>query len=142
LKKLQPFLLIRLLQSSMTKGTRTEQRELIIGHSAKNDCCWYVSRSAGKPFGSSARDRRPKEKEETMRKAGVTDRQEKSKDDMLAEYRLDYSKARPNRFARKVRQGSRVVLLDPDVAAVFMTQDSVNDVLRALIRNMPSKIKP
>ena len=57
--------------------------------------------------------------------------------DMLPEYHFDYSKARPNRFAARIKPGSRVVTLDPDVAAVFSTPESVNAVLRALIETMP-----
>ncbi|MGH7172295.1 MAG: hypothetical protein ACRELG_18620 [Gemmataceae bacterium] len=57
--------------------------------------------------------------------------------DMLPEYRFDYSKARPNRFADRLKLGSRAVVLDPDVAAVFSTPESVNAVLRALIETMP-----
>jgi hypothetical protein len=56
---------------------------------------------------------------------------------MLPEYRFDYSKARPNRFASRLKRGSRAVVLDPDVAAVFSTTESVNTVLRALIETMP-----
>ena len=57
-------------------------------------------------------------------------------DDMLDEYDIDYSKARPNRFAERLAQ-TRTVELEPDVAAVFTTQDAVNGVLRALIQTMP-----
>ena len=57
---------------------------------------------------------------------------------MRTEYRFDYSKARPNRFAARMKVGSRAVVLDPDVAAVFSTPDSVNAVLRALIETMPA----
>jgi hypothetical protein len=56
--------------------------------------------------------------------------------DMLPEYNFDYSKARPNRFAKKVKPGSRAVLLDPDVAEVFATTESVNTLLRVLIGTM------
>jgi hypothetical protein len=58
---------------------------------------------------------------------------------MLPEYRFDYRKARPNRFAKQFKRGSRAVVLDPDVAAVFSTPDSVNTVLRALINSMPRR---
>lgn len=57
--------------------------------------------------------------------------------DMLPEYRFDYSKAKPNRFAAQLKRGNRAVILDPDVAAVFSTPESVNAVLRALIETMP-----
>ncbi len=59
--------------------------------------------------------------------------------DMLEEYRFDYRKARPNRFVAQIKPGSRAVVLDPDVAAVFSTPESVNTVLRALIETMPQK---
>jgi hypothetical protein len=58
-------------------------------------------------------------------------------EDLLPEYRLDYGKAPPNRFAAQLKRGSRAVVLDPDVASVFSTPESVNAVLRALIKTMP-----
>ncbi len=57
-------------------------------------------------------------------------------DDMLPEYDIDYSAARPNRFAARLAQ-TRTVELEADVAAVFTTQEAVNAVLRALIQTMP-----
>ena len=57
--------------------------------------------------------------------------------DIKAEYHFDYTKARPNRFAPTIAEGSRVVVLDPDIAKVFTSPDSVNAVLRALIATMP-----
>lgn len=57
-------------------------------------------------------------------------------DDMRAEYRLDYRKARPNRFAGRTKDRV-VVVLDPDISTVFTTPESVNTVLRALIDTMP-----
>ncbi len=58
-------------------------------------------------------------------------------EEMLAEYSLDHRKARPNRFAKRMQREHHVVLLDPDVAAVFTTPESVNKALRALISAMP-----
>lgn len=61
-----------------------------------------------------------------------------SDDELLAEYRFDYQKAKPNRFAvRTEMQKLMVVVLDEDVAKVFTTPESVNKVLRALIESMP-----
>ncbi len=57
-------------------------------------------------------------------------------DELKPEYDFDYSKAKPNRFAN-IPSGSRVVLLEPDVAEVFSTPEQVNAVLRALIATMP-----
>jgi hypothetical protein len=59
-------------------------------------------------------------------------------DELLADYRFDYKKAKPNRFAdRSEKQLLKVVVLDEDVAQVFTTPESVNKVLRALIESMP-----
>lgn len=57
----------------------------------------------------------------------------------MPEYRFDYRKARPNRFAARLKPGSRAVVLDPDAAAVFSTPEAVNAILRALIENLPQK---
>jgi hypothetical protein len=72
-----------------------------------------------------------------MKKTRRADEAPEPEQDMLPEYRFDYSKARPNRFAGRLKPGSRAVVLDPDVAAVFSTPESVNAVLRALIETMP-----
>ena len=53
------------------------------------------------------------------------------------EYCFDYSKARPNRFAATLSGEHSTVVLDPDVARVFKTPESVNRVLRALIETVP-----
>lgn len=58
-----------------------------------------------------------------------------SEDDVLPEYRFDYSKAKPNRFA--VSENQQVIILDADVAKVFANSEQVNSVLRALIATMP-----
>jgi hypothetical protein len=57
--------------------------------------------------------------------------------ELRPEYAFDYTKAKPNRFAGKVRSKSVVVLLDPDVSTVFKDGESVNTVLRTLIGAMP-----
>ena len=62
-------------------------------------------------------------------------------DELLPEYRFDYSKARPNRFASQTTSPQNTIALDPDVAAVFTTQEAVNAVLRALIQTMPQAIR-
>jgi hypothetical protein len=62
-----------------------------------------------------------------------------AEDELHQEYRFDYKKAKPNRFADQGDAARVVVVLDPDVSEVFQTPDSVNVVLRALIRSMPAK---
>jgi hypothetical protein len=56
------------------------------------------------------------------------------KDEMLPEYNLDYSQAKPNRFAAKYQQTQRTVVLDSDVAENFPSAESVNEALRFLVR--------
>ena len=57
--------------------------------------------------------------------------------DMQAEYRFDYKKAKPNRFAERMKDSPLVAVIDPDVAKVFTTAEAVNKALRALISAMP-----
>lgn len=73
-----------------------------------------------------------------MKKIRSADRKHSSVD-MLPHYHFDYRHARSNRFAARYKTGSRVVVLDPDVAKVFTTPESVNTVLRALLATMPTK---
>jgi hypothetical protein len=76
-----------------------------------------------------------------MKKATtVRDRQSQG-DSMRPEYRFDYAKARPNRFAGRVDRQQLVVLIDPDISQVFSTPESVNTALRALITAMPKPSK-
>ncbi len=65
----------------------------------------------------------------------------KTEDDkMLSEYRFEYAKAKPNRFAEQLSNQQITVVLDPDVAAVFHSSEAVNRVLRALIETMPYSV--
>ena len=59
--------------------------------------------------------------------------------EMAAEYRFDYKKAKPNRFASRMKNEPLIVMVDPDVAKVFTTSEEVNKALRALISAMPEK---
>jgi hypothetical protein len=72
-----------------------------------------------------------------MKKTKMPDAASSAPDDLLPEYRFDYRKARPNRFANRVDREKLVITLDPDVRKVFTTSESVNSVLRALIEAMP-----
>ena len=72
-----------------------------------------------------------------MKKVPARKSKRGTSDQLRDEYRFDYSKAKPNRFASRVDQSCVVVALDPDVSRVFTTPDAVNKVLRALIEAMP-----
>ena len=52
-------------------------------------------------------------------------------DDMLPEY--DFSNAVRGKYYERYRQGTNVVLLDPDVAEVFSNATAVNEALRLLV---------
>ena len=73
-----------------------------------------------------------------MSKALTHDETGGTSDELRDEYRFDYSRAKPNRFASRVDKGRLVVTLDPDVSDVFTTPEAVNKVLRALIEAMPT----
>jgi len=57
--------------------------------------------------------------------------------DMRDEY--DFSGGVRGKYAQRFREGSNVVVLDPDVAAEFTTTEQVNEALRALIKIRKSK---
>ncbi len=50
--------------------------------------------------------------------------------EMRVEY--DFSRGVRGKYARRYAEGTNVVVLEPDVAAVFPDTDAVNDSLRAL----------
>ena len=60
--------------------------------------------------------------------------------DMAPEYRFDYKKAKPNRFASRMKDEPLVVMIEPDIAKVFKSSEQVNKALRALISAMPDKL--
>lgn len=60
-------------------------------------------------------------------------------DELRKEYRFDYGRAKSNRFASRFEEGSVAVVLDPDVASVFRTSESVNALLRSLLAAIPQK---
>jgi hypothetical protein len=53
-------------------------------------------------------------------------------DEMLPEY--DLAGGIRGKYVNRYRQGTNVVLLDPDLAKVFTSSDAVNDALRELVR--------
>ncbi|MBZ5514688.1 MAG: hypothetical protein LAN62_07565 [Acidobacteriia bacterium] len=61
--------------------------------------------------------------------------------EMRREYQFDYRKARPNRFASLMKGGAVAVVLDPDVASVFHSPESVNSLLRSVINALPKHSK-
>jgi hypothetical protein len=54
-------------------------------------------------------------------------------DDVRPEYQFDYSQAKPNRFASRLKRPVVAVVLESDVAAVFDSSAKVNAQLRSAI---------
>jgi len=72
-----------------------------------------------------------------MKKIPVRKRRRSPEGPLRSEYRFDYSKSESNRFASKMLEGTVAIVLDPDVAAVFNSSQSVNAFLRSVISAMP-----
>lgn len=53
-------------------------------------------------------------------------------DEMLPEY--DLTGGVRGKYVERYREGTNVVLLDPDLAKVFTSSQAVNDALRELVR--------
>jgi len=56
----------------------------------------------------------------------------KTNDDVLPEY--DFSAGQRGKYAQRFAAGSNIVVLAPEVAAVFPDSAAVNDALRTLIK--------
>lgn len=69
----------------------------------------------------------------TMKKMLVRKRRQAKQKELSSEYRFDYSKSKPNRFAERMSGGVIAVVLEPDVAAVFRSSKTVNALLRSVI---------
>lgn len=57
--------------------------------------------------------------------------EQEQKEEMLEEY--DFSGGVRGKYYQRYKEGTNVVLLDPDVAEVFRDSESVNRALRELI---------
>ena len=73
-----------------------------------------------------------------MKKTLASKNRPVKEDTLRSEYRFDYSKSQPNRFASKMSKGTVAVVLEPDVAEIFRSSEVVNALLRSIIAAMPS----
>jgi len=74
-----------------------------------------------------------------MRKTSAPKKRRMAPDSLGREYRFDYSRAKPNRFAQEMSEPIITVVLEPDVAAVFKSSKAVNALLRSVIASMPER---
>ncbi len=59
---------------------------------------------------------------------------EKASDELRPEYDFDYSKAvRGKYYKQLIKEGSNVIVLDPDLAKSFSDSAAVNEALRSLL---------
>jgi hypothetical protein len=72
-----------------------------------------------------------------MRKTSNGKKHRILRDPLRKEYRFDYRRAKPNRFAENMSKDAVVVVLEPDVAAVFKSSEAVNALLRSVIAALP-----
>jgi hypothetical protein len=65
-------------------------------------------------------------------------------EDLRSEYVFDYSKAKKNPYAARLKGRTVAVVLEPDVAAAFPDSKAVNRQLRAVVRAVPrrSRVAP
>ena len=88
------------------------------------------------------RDGRKTSKASANRVTGPGKTRSANVDDLRDHYDLDYTKAKPNRFASRLSKDSIVVVLEPDVADVFRSSKAVNAFLRSAIAAMPEANQP
>ncbi len=69
--------------------------------------------------------------ERQQKKKGNTMKPISNDPDMLEEY--NFSKGIRGKYTGKYRKGTNVVVIDPDVAEFFPSNEAVNDALRSLI---------
>jgi len=62
-----------------------------------------------------------------------------SSDDLRPEYIFDYSKAKANPYAARLKGRTVAVVLEPDVAAAFPSSKAVNTQLRAVVAAVPRR---
>jgi len=116
-------------------------------HSFARSAGWFIPSGCGasplRPKAAQlecwARERQQEVSQMTMKKTS-SGRQSK-REEMRREYRFDYRKSLPNRFASLMKAGTVAVVLDPDVASVFRSPESVNSLLRSVIRARPKRTK-
>jgi hypothetical protein len=72
-----------------------------------------------------------------MKRASKTVRD--SLDDLRPEYHFDYSKAKKNPYAARLKGRTVAVVLEPDVAAAFPNPKAVNAQLRAVVAAVPRR---
>ncbi len=72
-----------------------------------------------------------------MKKTLARKKEQAKQEELRPEYRFDYRKSKPNRFAAKMSEDAIAVVLEPDIAAIFKSSKTVNELLRSIVSAMP-----
>ena len=59
--------------------------------------------------------------------------------EMREEY--DFSNGKPNPYAERMRCGSNLVLIDPELYAIFPGSEAVNEALRLIVKASAKAVK-
>jgi hypothetical protein len=98
----------------------------LLGFQHKNDCSLSHMQTVGIGQELSVRVLRPVKKGKSMKKT--------NSDELRPEYRRgDLGPGVRGKYFESYRKGTNLVLLSPDVAKAFPTENAVNDALRSLI---------
>lgn len=62
------------------------------------------------------------------------DSMKKADSDLELRAQYDFSGGVRGKYAARYQQGTNIVVLDPDVAAIFKTSEAVNDALREVAK--------
>jgi uncharacterized DUF497 family protein len=116
-----------------------EPREIIVGYSTSNVYYWCRVPSGRQRFGSSVLDQRRGVSDNAMKKPSRKPSRGRPESELRTEYTFDYGQSRPNRFAPRMGENAVAVVLEPDVAKVFDSSDSVNRLLRSVISALPQR---
>ena len=91
------------------------------------NCFLFRTRTTAKQSELSAREKSQVQKENNMKKD--------SKDELREEYDLSKLKNRVRgKYAERYRQGTNLILLEPEIAKAFPDAEAVNGALRMLIQ--------
>ena len=72
-----------------------------------------------------------------MKKTLARKKKQAKLEKLRSEYRFDYRRSKPNRFAAKMSEDAIAVVLEPDIAAIFKSSKTVNALLRSIVSAMP-----
>jgi hypothetical protein len=109
----------------LTIGCSSRDRLLVVSHTERGNTLRIISARLASAKSANAMKAKP------------------STSEMRSEYDFDYSKAvRGKYYKRLLKEGSNVVVLEPDIAKAFPDSAAVNDALRVVLKAGQSARRP